>query len=61
MKKLMNLKGAKALNRNEQKIINGGGLQKDGPCGSTGGTIVHCDTTCHCGGNWSGGCCWVCY
>ncbi len=27
MKKLSNLKGAKALNRKEQQSINGGGLQ----------------------------------
>jgi len=61
MKKLANLKGVKALNKNKQKEIIGGG--KYGPCGDTGGIIVsswYCDVGIY-GTVYGNGACWACY
>jgi len=61
MKNLQKL--GKALNKAEQKQINGGEY-KGGPCGSLGGTLmlgwseVKCNNA---GGIWHGGKCWVCF
>jgi len=40
MRKLANLKGAKALNRKEQKAINGGAYYSQLTCENAGGTWV---------------------
>jgi hypothetical protein len=69
MKKLANLKGAKALDRNEQKTISGGRhggihLVEDGPCGETGGKVLPNYTQASCYGYgyaWANGQCWICY
>ena len=50
----------KALNKAEQKSINGG----NGPCGPSGGTILLAKSEPAClgaGGIWLGGKCWVCF
>jgi len=66
MKNLMNLKGAKALNKKEQQAINGGGhftFTPNGPCGETGGTISN-DSQGSCFGYgyfWFNDQCWICY
>lgn len=61
MKNLLKLEGAQPMHKNEQQSINGGWDTNGGPCGATGGKIIHCDPTCHCGGVRFGNCCWACY
>lgn len=66
MKNLKNLKGAKALNKEEQQSINGGMLRpvpSTGPCGGTGGMVVadwHCQVNHGCT-QWYQGKCYACY
>jgi hypothetical protein len=60
-KSILNL--GKALNKAEQKEINGGGFGKPAPCGGTGGMPVaseHCAMQTH-GNQWYNGVCYACY
>ena len=65
MKNLKKLKGAKALNKEEQQTINGGMLTvQTGPCGGTGGMVVadwHCEAGLHGCVQWYQGKCYACY
>lgn len=63
MKNLTSLKGAKTLNKKEQKNINGGRDPRLHPCGDTGGMIV-ASHHCFMGGYgtvYANGQCWACY
>lgn len=61
MKDLLKLNGAQQLGKKSQQSINGGWDEGGGPCGNTGGKLMHCDPNCHCGGVWWGNCCYICY
>ncbi len=64
MKKLVNLKGVKALNRTEQQYINGSGRPSlSQPCGGTGGAANGWSQgMCFGWGiQWYNNQCWVCF
>ncbi|WP_298903703.1 hypothetical protein [uncultured Psychroserpens sp.] len=66
MKKLKNIKGAKALDKKEQQSINGGmptPVPVNRPCGDTGGAPVssHWCIIGTGGFIWYNGVCYVCY
>jgi len=63
LKNILNLEGAEALKKTEQKSISGGMRAGGGPCGGTGGMVV-ADHHCQMGGwgtDWYGGKCYACY
>ena len=63
LKNISNLKGAKTLNKQTQKVIGGGPRPSRGPCGGTGGMPISWpqESCFGYGIQWYNGQCYACY